>query len=148
MVETFPEHKVVKWVGHSSAVARKFYLQMKDEDFKHAAREAETPAKEAAQNAAQYGVETVCNDVKPEGKNTGFTGIYGGTALGTLLRMGDKGTELPPDCAGNVASLPAGGAKSGAVDAELGQIVTLWSHLPAAARTAIVALAHAAAAKG
>jgi hypothetical protein len=28
------------------------------------------------------------------------------------------------------------------------QIVTLWSHLPAAARTAIVALAHAAADKG
>ena len=93
LVETFPEHKVVKWIGHSSAVARKFYLQMKDEDFKHAASGGDSPPKQAAQNAAQYGAEMVCNDVKPEAKNTGFTGIYGGLPLSTLLLMGDKGFE-------------------------------------------------------
>jgi hypothetical protein len=60
-------------------------------------------------------------------------------------RMGDKGTELPPNSPGISLLLQTGGAKSGAVDAELGQIIGLWSHLPAPARTALVALAKSAA---
>ena len=66
---------------------------MTDDDFKQAAKGEETPLKQAAQNPAQYAVETVGNEVKPEGANPGFTGFYGGLPTGTLISVGDKGFE-------------------------------------------------------
>jgi hypothetical protein len=59
--------------------------------------------------------------------------------------MGAAGTELSLDSPGKPKISPQGGAKSGAVDAELREIATLWTHLPATARTAMLALAKAAA---
>ena len=37
--------------------------------------------------------ETAGHEVKPEEANPGFTGIYGGLPMGTLIPVGDKGFE-------------------------------------------------------
>jgi hypothetical protein len=59
--------------------------------------------------------------------------------------MGAEGTEHPTKPPEKPQVSSPGGAKSGAVDPELVQVSRLWRRLPASARSAILALAQAAA---
>ena len=52
LAEQWPEHVVCAWIGNSSAVARKHYLQVTEEHFERAAGMSDDTGK-AAQNAAQ-----------------------------------------------------------------------------------------------
>ncbi|MBI1348991.1 tyrosine-type recombinase/integrase [bacterium] len=50
LVEQYPMHLVVKWLGNSQVVAREHYLQVRDEDFQRAASEQ---TRQAVQNPVQ-----------------------------------------------------------------------------------------------
>ncbi len=53
LAETFPLHVVCAWIGNSSAIAAKHYLQVTDEHFDRAIGSNETEPEKAAQKAAQ-----------------------------------------------------------------------------------------------
>lgn len=44
LAERFPIHKVCRWLGNTQAVAAKHYLQLRDEDFDQASRDANSDA--------------------------------------------------------------------------------------------------------
>jgi integrase len=53
LAETWPEHIVTKWIGHTTAVARKHYLQVTEDHFERAATASVPRDGKAAQNPAQ-----------------------------------------------------------------------------------------------
>ncbi len=61
LAETWPEHVVTKWIGHTTAVARKHYLQVTEDHFDRAAGEGGT---RAAQIPAQHTLEQAGTDRK------------------------------------------------------------------------------------
>jgi hypothetical protein len=82
LCEAFPEHVVVRWMGHNQVTARSFYLKVRDSDFEKAAAwtaASPTPIGEAAQKAAQSQTVLSGNDQQdggtPEGENRVFPGI-------------------------------------------------------------------------
>ncbi len=81
LAESWPEHVVTKWIGHTSAVARKHYLQVTDEHF---AKAAQNPAQQVhadGRNASQEKVEVaIC------GQKRGDANQYD-------PQVGDKGLE-------------------------------------------------------
>ena len=52
LAETWPEHVVTKWIGHTTAVARKHYLQVTEDHFAKAAQNPAQQAQETAGNEA------------------------------------------------------------------------------------------------
>jgi integrase len=107
LAETWPEHVVTRWIGNTSAVARKHYLQTTEEHF----RKASTPTApavidEAAQKQAQRNAATLGTHPQQGGdesdRDSTSLGDCGDTPsdaelCGSLAAegMGDKGQELP-----------------------------------------------------
>ena len=83
--------------------------------------------------------ETAGHEVKPEEANPGFTGIYGGLPMGTLIPVGDKGPELPHDSPGKPGCLETGGTESGTLSPDLQTVVNVWHKLPVPVQRAIMA---------
>ena len=94
----FPEHVVLKWLGHTKAVASKFYLQVTDDDYR---RGAGRPV----QNAVQQGAADPCTDLQDdqqEDHETAFCGSPQGPADAcnsfNNKDMGDTGLEPVTPC--------------------------------------------------
>jgi len=96
LCEQWPEHIVCSWIGNSKVVARRHYLQLRDEDF---ARAAQNPTHEEheAQKAAQQPVAVNRTEQHqnphddPENADT-LIGV-GATASSINGGMGDAGIE-------------------------------------------------------
>ncbi len=84
MMEIYPAHVVVSWIGHSEKVARKHYLQTTDAHFEKAtipsatqlvasddAETANFPREKVAIQVANTTCETVQNGMKPKRKKPG-----------------------------------------------------------------------------
>jgi hypothetical protein len=69
LAETFPLHVVCAWIGNSSAIAAKHYLQVTDEHFDRAIAGNGTGAGEAAQNPAQQPHANGCKASHDDGRN-------------------------------------------------------------------------------
>jgi hypothetical protein len=88
LAETYPMHVVCQWIGNSQAVAAKHYLQVTDEHYLQA-------SKEAVQNPVQL---MAGNPGKPWQENTatpGFSGVFQGLQQCTSVQVGDEGLEPP-----------------------------------------------------
>jgi hypothetical protein len=72
MESCFASHIVCSWLGNSTAIARRHYLQVLDSDYTKAV------ATKAAQNAAQKLHETAGNAPKPIGPQTQKTPVSSG----------------------------------------------------------------------
>jgi integrase len=81
LCQTFPEHVVAKWMGHTQSVAREFYLQTRDSDFEKAAGWKAKPdgeAKKAQQRAQQTAAERprdTMSHTEADQKQTGPEGL-------------------------------------------------------------------------
>jgi integrase len=54
LADIYPEHVVTRWIGHTSAVARKHYLQVTDAHFEQAAKGQQKGGTESGTQAAQF----------------------------------------------------------------------------------------------
>ena len=95
IAEGYREHAVLKWLGHTKAVAARFYLQVTDDDFRHAAGRVKS-----VQNPVQQASAGTCShlqDDHQEGYETPFCGSNQGPADCCKSfkdkKMGDIGLE-------------------------------------------------------
>ena len=106
LVETFPLHVVVKWLGNSEAVAKRHYLQITDEHFRQAVDTAIRAGSDAAQNAAQLTHElprtpphkTSKSPVKPDGSGASLNCtdvLVGGTGLEPVTTTASEHPDRP-----------------------------------------------------
>lgn len=91
LAEEWPEHVVCAWIGNSTAVARKHYLQVTDEHFDRATG-ARNDVTEAAQNATQHMHAESCTPSSTSGESSKFAVNRGYTRL-YEQGMGDIGFE-------------------------------------------------------
>jgi hypothetical protein len=63
-----------------------------------------------------------------------------------FLTVGDAGTVTPAKPSGKTRVSSRGGAKSGALDANLAEVIEAWERLPIQVRKAILSLARTASA--
>ena len=142
--ESFPSHVVCAWLGNSEAVARKHYLQVTDDHFE-----------KAVQNAMQQPAVLPRTGPQPELAAHKKTPVLQGFAAGCEVvqsgRVEDRGLEPLASSCGNTGFFETRAAESGAVgavmppdDPRLLRIVSAWSGLPEAIRSAMVAVLDAA----
>jgi integrase len=101
LAETYPIHVVCAWLGNSEAVAKKHYLQIRDEHFAQAnavsAEPKTEPTEKAAQNTAQRTLESVGsggkNAVSLNENTPVFPGISDKCLPGNELMIPPRGVE-------------------------------------------------------
>ena len=97
LAESWPEHVVTKWIGHTSAVARKHYLQVTEDHFLRAALPLKAGGAQAAHNPAQQVAEMARKAMQAETAEAGKPLVLQGisTSCEVVLNggMGDKGFE-------------------------------------------------------
>jgi hypothetical protein len=79
-------HVVCQWIGNSQAVAAKHYLQVTDEHFLQA-------SKEAVQNPVQQAPESVREQSQQETRNPGLAGVCEGLPHAATPHVGGTGLE-------------------------------------------------------
>lgn len=89
LAETFPLHVVCAWIGNSSAIAAKHYLQVTNEHFDRAIASGKPTEEKAAQKAAQNPTQQphaasrkTSHDEKQKTKNPANCGAFQDTAVG------------------------------------------------------------------
>ncbi len=83
LVERYPDHVVVKWLGNSPDIARRHYLQVTDDHFKNASQDV-------AHNVAQHTSEPVGTDRSSESGN-GRKALVGAEVGETVPTGADTG---------------------------------------------------------
>lgn len=86
LAESFPLHVVTAWLGNSEPVARKHYLQVTDEHFARA-------LKEAAHNAAQQASATTRKPSQPDTDNPVFAAGCDAMRYYTRKQIAEAGLE-------------------------------------------------------
>jgi len=92
LAERYPLHLVTAWIGNTKAVAAKFYLQVRDEDFERAARGDDVD--EALHGALQQALASGCNEAQPK-PEPAFCGPSQPVAAACSEPMGRGGVEPP-----------------------------------------------------
>ncbi len=88
LAETYPMHVVCQWIGNSQAVAAKHYLQVTDEHFLQA-------SKQAVQNPVQQLHETPCHPRQENSATPGIPSVFQGLQECTSVQVGDEGLGPP-----------------------------------------------------
>ncbi len=93
LTETWPQHVVIAWLGHSQAIATRHYLQVTEEHFERAAQNAAHLAQKAAQYPAALSgtVQNVTRDSGSENEILPLVAAGCGSIQDTPL--GDAGIE-------------------------------------------------------
>jgi len=161
LAQRFPLHVVCSWLGNSTMIATKHYLQVTDDHFTQALQQgAESGAKSGAlrgQNRVQPVEAASCHSDEnatqpvtgePFRPNVADDGLYC-----TNIQVPRAGVELPQETPGKTALQPAEGAKSGALfqaggceDADLQRVVDVWPTLPDRVKAGILRAVQSAAA--
>lgn len=156
LCQTFPLHVACSWLGNSTTIAAKHYLQVTEEHFA-----------QATEGGAQSGARAVQNAVRPLSADNGHnrpdaaqtqaeqafrqtsanTGELWQPPTSTPCR-----TRTTPENKGKTGPDAKSGAQSGALsggsiaaDADLRRLIAAWPTLPAATRAGIIAAVDAAA---
>ena len=98
LCETFPEHVVAKWLGHSESVARRHYLSVTEGHYRRAAEGPADAPEKAVQKAVQSGAETGRNESQqppPEGQEPAFADISTGISTPKGIRTPCLRAENP-----------------------------------------------------
>ena len=143
---------VCDWIGNTETVASKHYLQVTEDHF---ARTVEQGAPKEGQREGQQPAvlpRTGPQATLPAHKKTPvLQGFAAGCEVVQTGRVEDRGLEPFAFPCGNRVFLRQGGAKSGAVGAEMPpddprllRIASAWSRLPEVIRSAMVAVLDAA----
>jgi integrase len=96
LCEQWPEHVVCSWIGNSKVVARRHYLQLRDEDFARAAQNAaheEHEVQKTAQRSAA--VNRIASHQNPHEDNKNDDSLVGANCCKSLQdkNLGDEGIE-------------------------------------------------------
>jgi integrase len=84
LAETFPSHVVCEWIGNTQAVAARHYLQVTEEHFEKAARQAAQQAPESVGKGQQSETDTV-----------GIAAVFQHLPTYATNQVGDEGLEPP-----------------------------------------------------
>lgn len=98
LAEEWPEHVVTKWIGHTSAVARKHYLQVTEDHFQRAAKRGTESGTQAAQNEAQHAAADTSTGEHKACVSEGIAETCKEMLAGALGLVGDKGFEPLTPC--------------------------------------------------
>jgi integrase len=149
--QQFPIHVVCAWLGHSSLIAQKHYLQVTDADFQRAAKSS------AALSAWNRTEPQFWADIREDGKACEALrqaaelceiGQYPRQGPNTFKPdtspIGLDGKDLTPNSSDDCGTGQSGrAAKCGAnlTDSDLSRLVTVWPSLPDHTRNSILSLA-------
>lgn len=164
-VETFPNHVVAGWLGHSPMIAATHYLQTRDAHFDLAAgigSGADRAATNPATNPATHTPRSDRTEQYAERKTPRKPEVLAGCAIGCdpmeSWGMGDIGFEPTPKapretqvsdsggskCGNNGAGFQAPTAPERPADPDLAALLAAWPALPSVVRAGIVAMVRAA----
>lgn len=140
-----------KMTGHSAKISQDSYTAVPEETFEFAERLYSADEVKAAQKAAHLGAESngTSGNAKVRGNRKTLKIQSFSDRKGTIRNRSEVGAKgLEPFAYGGNSSeitgiLKSGGAKSGALDRQLRELLTLWPRLTAADRAAVLALAWA-----
>ena len=145
LMETYPSHVVVAWIGHSETVARKHYLQVTDANFEEA-----TISKPAELVGHQVGYKTcemakTGETIKTEdpAKTQCFAGSCGSVSDSSHHKITRPGLEPIRENTVETALSEIGGHLGGQFgnDSDLVAIIEAWPGLGDAARRKILKIA-------
>jgi integrase len=104
LCETWPEHVVCNWLGHSQVIARKHYLQVTDQHFCEAAG-LENPAHKTAQKPRAAD----CDELQGTGQAGSINADLQYAAAGGAMSQSARGVPLGPEQPAATRKCNAGG---------------------------------------
>jgi len=104
LAETWPEHVVCNWLGHSQVIARKHYLQVTDQHFRQAAG-IENSARQAAQQSCAADCDELQGSRQAGSGNTDLQSV----ALNSTTSHSDQRVPLGPEQPAAARKCNAGG---------------------------------------
>ena len=138
LVKECPVHVVTAFLGHSETTAQKHYWQVTDEDFKKATQNTTQQAHAEGRIGSQGMTD-------PDEKRPTLPEDAPPCDLRQDSIVGDTRLELVQQSSGKLAitterdaEYDARCAELGAVDADLGQLITLWPQLATSVREALL----------
>ena len=136
LMESYPSHVVVAWIGHSETVARKHYLQVTDANFERATSKVLAP-QAAPQLCGVIETEENTESAKNE-KTVVFTAFSAEFASLPEEQITRPGLEHLPGNAGQTALCEMPGPTGGPIGPDLQTVIDAWPHLNEATRAKIL----------
>jgi len=136
LMESYPSHVVVAWIGHSETVARKHYLQVTDANFERATSKVLAP--QAAPQLCGV-IETEENtEIDENEKTVVFTAFSAEFASLPEEQITRPGLERTPGNAGQRALSEMPGPTGGPIGPDLQTVIDGWPFLNEATRGEIL----------
>jgi integrase len=136
LMESYPSHVVVAWIGHSETVARKHYLQVTDANFARATSKVLAP--QAAPQLCGV-IETEENtEIDENEKTVVFTAFSAEFASLPEEQITRPGLERTTGNAGQRALSEMPGPTGGPIGPDLQTIIDAWPDLPQTTRAKIL----------
>ena len=136
LMESYPSHVVVAWIGHSETVARKHYLQVTDANFERATSKVLAP--QAAPQLCGV-IETEENtEIDENEKTVVFTAFSAEFASLPEEQITRPGLETYTENTGETALCEMPGPTGGPIGPDLQTVIDAWPHLNRATRAKIL----------
>lgn len=142
--ERFPDHVINQWLGHSSRVAERHYLQTTDAHWERAITEQTSPGVTRGNAGGNISANSLESDATTNKKIPKKVAPDGAKSLGISYVMPPVGAERIAKRSGKSQVASVGGNAGGNIPSDLAELMQLWANMPADAREACLAIARGA----